>query len=66
MLEALLGLFCISLCSSLIYGAMALTLRVNRKENARHEIYVQLTTFYFEESQMACRDSCLIEEVLSR
>lgn len=66
MLEAILGLFCISLCSFLLYGVMSVSLRINHREEEGHGRFLEYTSLYYDLSQDACRDSCLIEEVLSK
>lgn len=66
MLEAIIGLFCVCLCTNILYGVMSNTLRLKTREENTHENFVQRSSMYFELLQEACRDSCLIKEVLSQ
>ena len=64
MIDTLLSLLCISVCVSLLYGAMSVSLRINRTMVQYHDVFNGFSEFFFHSSEEACRDICLIEEVI--
>lgn len=64
MVDTLLSLLCLSVCVSLLYGAMSVSLRIDSKMVYYHDLYNEFSEFFFNTSQEACRDICLIEEVI--
>lgn len=62
-MDTLLSLVCVSVCISLIYGAMSVTLRTNKKMVEYHKSFIEFSEFFFATSEDMCRDICLIEEV---
>ena len=64
MIDTLLSLFCICVCVSILYGALSVSVKINRGMVDYHDSFREFSTFFFEMSQSACRDICLIEEVI--
>ncbi|MBE6114612.1 MAG: hypothetical protein E7191_05980 [Erysipelotrichaceae bacterium] len=65
MIDCLVGLLCMSITVSLVYGIYSIKGRYMLSEKKWYEEYVAFSTFYFQLGEEICRDTCAIEEVLS-
>lgn len=65
MIDCLVGLLCMSITVSLVYGIYSVKGRFIQGESKWYKDYVAFSTFYFQLGEDACRDTCAIEEVLS-